>query len=158
MSELVATPAQRRARVALIGLGVALLGLGGVVLLLDVPPRAYPGILLWFAGAIVVHDLLIAPAVFAVSVLLRRLGRRLPGAVLAIVQAGIVVVAVITAIVVPEILKKDIGSANPTILPLDYAQNLVVVYGIVGGLTLLAIVAYLLIARRQKPRPPSSHD
>ncbi len=159
MSEVLASPAQKKARVVLIAGGIALLGVGGLTLLMDVEPAAYIGILLWFAAAIIIHDGIIAPAVFGVSVVMRRAGRRLPGAVLAILQAGIVVVSIVTALVVPAILKKDIGSANPTILPLDYVANLGVVYVVVGVLTVAAVIAYLLVAaRRQKTRPSSSQD
>lgn len=159
MSEILATPAQKKARVVLIAGGIALLGVGGLTLLMDVEPKAYIGILLWFAGAIIIHDGIIAPVVFGVGVVLRRAGRRLPGAVLAILQAGIVVVSIVTALVVPEILKQDIGSANPTILPLDYMANLGVVYAIVAVLTIAAVILYLVVtARRQKTRSSSSQD
>jgi branched-subunit amino acid transport protein len=147
------------ARVVLIAGGLGFLGLGGLVLLLDVNPARYLGIALWFAGAIVVHDALIAPGVFVAGVVLRRLGRKLPGVVLAIIQGAIVVLAIVTAIVVPEILKKEIGSANPTILPLDYLPNLLALYLAVALATLAAIVVYVVVAaRRAKPRSPITQD
>jgi branched-subunit amino acid transport protein len=146
-------------RVVLIAGGLGFLGLGGLVLLLDVNPARYLGIALWFAGAIVVHDALIAPGVFVAGVVLRRLGRKLPGVVLAIIQGAIVVLAIVTAIVVPEILKKEIGSANPTILPLDYLPNLLALYLAVALATLAAIVVYVVVAaRRAKPRSPITQD
>jgi hypothetical protein len=146
-------------RVVLIAGGLGFLGLGGLVLLLDVNPARYLGIVLWFAGAIILHDAIIAPAVVVVGIILRRLGRRLPGAILVIVQIAIVLLAIVTAIVVPEILKKQIGSANPTILPLDYLPNLLALYLTVGLLTLATIAVYVVVAaRRAKPRPPSTQD
>jgi hypothetical protein len=146
-------------RAILIAGGLGLLGVGGLVLLLDVNPVRYLGIALWFAGAIVVHDALIAPGVFVAGIVLRRLGRRLPGAVIAIIQGAIVVLAIVTAIVVPEILKKEIGSANPTILPLDYLPNLLGLYLTVALATLAAIAVYVVIAaRRAKPRSPITQD
>jgi hypothetical protein len=146
-------------RVILIAGGLGLLGLGGLVLLLDVNPARYLGIALWFAGAIIVHDALIAPGVFVAGIVLRRLGRKLPGVVLAIIQGAIVVLAIITAIVVPEILKKEIGSANPTILPLDYLPNLLGLYLAVAIATLAAIAVYVVVAaRRAKPRSPITQD
>ena len=146
-------------RVLLIGGGLAFLALGGLVLLLDVNPARYLGIALWFAGAIVIHDALIAPGVFVAGIVLRRLGRKLPGAVIAIIQVPIVMLAIVTAIVVPEILKKEIGSANPTILPLDYLPNLAVLYLVTAIATLAAIVLYVVVAaRREKSRPSIDHD
>jgi hypothetical protein len=158
--EVTASEGQRVAQIVLIVAGVLMLGIGGIVVLNDVGSlQSYGGILLWFVGAIIIHDAIIAPVVFGIGVLMRKVGRRIPGAVLLILQAAIVVVAIMTALVVPEILKKDIGTANPTILPLDYAANLSGFYGLIVVLTVVAIVVYLLIAaRRQKPRPSSSQD
>lgn len=146
-------------RAVLIAGGLGLLGLGGLVLLLDVNPARYLGIALWFAGAIVVHDALIAPGVVVVGIVLRRLGRKLPGAVVAIIQGAIVVPAIVTALVVPEILKKEIGSANPTILPLDYVGNLAGLYLGTALATIAAITVYVVVAaRREKSRPPMRQD
>lgn len=147
------------ARVVLVAGGLGFLGLGGLVLLLDVNPARYGGILLWFAGAIIVHDAIVAPGVVVAGIVLRRLGSRLPGAVIVIVQAALVLVAIVTAIVVPAILKKEIGSANPTILPLEYLPNLVGFALAVGLATLAAIAVYVVVvARRTKPRPPITQD
>lgn len=158
--EVTASEGQRTAQIVLIVAGVLMLGIGGIVLLNDVNSiKSYGGILLWFAGAIIIHDAIIAPVVFGIGVVMRKVGKRLPGAILLILQAAIVVVAIMTALVVPEILKKEIGTANPTILPLDYAANLSGFYGLIALLTVAAIVIYLLVAaRRQKPRPSSSQD
>jgi hypothetical protein len=149
----------RRWRIALISCGVALLGVGGLVLLADVPPGRYLGILVWFAGALVIHDGIAAMVVFGVSVLLRRAGKRIPWAVIAVIQGALVIAAVVTALVVPEILKKAIGSANPTILPLDYGLNLVLFYAALVLATAITIVVYFaIIARRQKLRALNSQD
>ena len=150
------TTAQRRWRVALVVLGLGLLLLGGVVLLNDVAPKRYLGIVAWFIGAIVIHDGIIAPAVFGVSVLMRRAGRRIPLPVILIVQGAIVVGAIMALLVFPEIAKKAIGSANPSILPLDYTGNLIGFYAVLALLTAVAIGIYLAVARRQKARPSKS--
>lgn len=148
----------RRWRIGLIAVGLALLALGGVVLLMDVSPTRYPGIVAWFIGALIIHDGIIAMVVFGVSVLLRRSAARIPWGVIAIVQGALVVAAIVTAIVVPEILKQRIGSANPSILPLDYGLNLALFYIGLAVVTGGAIVLYRILARRQKLRPSISHD
>ncbi len=136
-----------RIRIALIVVGVLVIGLGGIVLLNDVNPARYLGIVLWFAGALVIHDGLIAPVVLGVHLLLRRAGRRIPVAVILIVQGALVVAALMTALVVPEILKQGIGSANPTILPLDYAGNLLRFYAGLALVTAASIAVVLLRSR-----------
>jgi hypothetical protein len=149
------TPAQRRWRIALVATGLLLLAVGGIVLVNDVAPTRYLGIVTWFAGAIILHDGILAPIVLGFSLLLRRTGRRIPLAVLLIVQTAIVVGAIVGFVVVPEIAKKSIGRANPTLLPLDYGLNLALFYGALVLVTALAVGVYLRVAaRRQKLRSP----
>jgi hypothetical protein len=141
-------------RIALVVVGIALLVLGGLVLLEDVAPKRYGGILLWFAGAIVIHDGIIAGIVIAVNLTLRKAGRRVPLGVLAIVQSAIVVGAIVSLIVFPQIVKQGIGTLNPTILPLDYAANLVLFYGVLVAVTAVAIAVYLRVTARRREDAP----
>lgn len=131
-------------RIALISLGLGLLAIGGIVLLLDVAPRDYIGIVTWFAGAIILHDGLLSLGVFATNLVLRRAGRIVPWAVIAIVQGAIVVGGIVTLIVVPQIVKKSIGTTNSTVLPLDYGLNLGLFY---AGLLLVTVVTIGLYLR-----------
>lgn len=137
-------------QVGLIAFGVGLLLAGGVVLLMDVKPERYLGIAVWFIGALIVHDGIAAMAVFGVSIFMRRAGKRIPVVVIAIVQGALVIGAIFTAIVVPEILKKSIGSANPTILPLNYGLNLLLFYAGLAVVTAGAIVVALVVRRRSR--------
>ena len=152
------TTATRRWRTGLILFGIALLLIGAITLLNDVNPSSYVGIAIWLLGALVIHDGIAAFAIFGVSIVMRRAGRRIPLAVIAIVQAALVVAALFFVIVVPQILKKQIGTANPSILPLEYGMNLVLFYAGLAVATAVAITVYLVFARRQKLRPSSSHD
>lgn len=161
----VATPASRVSptiritRLVLIAVGVALLAVGAVVLLVDVSATSYPGLLLWLAGSLVLHDGVLAAIVFVVSLALRKSGKRIPFAVLLIVQGAVVVAAIASLLVVPEILKKEIGTTNPTVLPLEYGSNLIGLYVVLAVLTAIAVTGYLLVAaRRQKARPSVTQD
>ncbi len=144
--------AVRRWQIAFIAAGVLIIGLGGVVLLLDVNPARYLGIALWFAGALVLHDAVVAPVVLGVHLLLRRAGRRIPLSVVLILQGALVVAALMTALVVPEILKQGIGSANPTILPLDYAGNLIRFQVGLALVTAVSIAIAVRVDRRARSR------
>jgi hypothetical protein len=149
----------RRWRIGLVVVGLLLLAIGGIVLVNDVSPKKYVGIVIWFAGALIVHDGIVSPLVFAFGLGLRRMGKRIPFAVLALVQGAIVIALLVALIVVPEILKKKIGSANPTILPLDYGPHLAVFFASLVVLTALAAAVYLLVAaRRQKLRRLETQD
>jgi hypothetical protein len=130
-------------RVGLVVVGLLLLALGAVTMLGDVNPKRYVGILTWFLGALIIHDGIVAFAVVGINVAMRRAGRRVPLPVLLILQGAIVVGAIMALVVFPEIAKQGIGSANPTLLPLDYARNLAVFYAALVVVTTVAIVVYL---------------
>ena len=149
----------RNWRIALILLGLTLLGIAVIVLFQEVNPKRYIGILTWFVGALVIHDGIIAPAVFGVTLVARRAQRRVPAVVIAIIEGALVIGGIITLIVVPEILKKSIGTLSSSILPQNYALHLGVFYVVLVVLTALAIGIYLrLFARRQKLLPPDDQD
>ncbi|KOY54912.1 MULTISPECIES: hypothetical protein [unclassified Streptomyces] len=97
------------------GLGLALMGLGGALLIQQPSPWR---IALWLAGAVVVHDGLIAPLVIAVAVLTGAFGLRLRG----VPRAALIVAGSLTAIALPPLLRPG-GAANPTVVPLDYVRN-----------------------------------
>ena len=139
--------------------GVALLVVGAAVLMVDVSASSYPGLFVWLAGSLVLHDGVLAVIVVVVSVVLRRSSRRIPFGVLLIVQGAVVVAAIASLVVVPEILKKGIGTTNPTVLPLEYGVNLLWFYAVLAVLTALAVLVYLRVAaRRQKLRPSVTQD
>jgi hypothetical protein len=137
----------------LIAVGALLLGMGGLTFLAEVTVDQYPGVVIWLGGAILLHDGVGAMAVFAVTVIARRTLRVIPFVVVCIVQAALAISVVVTVLVVPEIVKGWIGSANPTILPLDYARNLALFYAAVAAVTAIAIVIALARGRRRRPAP-----
>jgi len=146
-------------QIGLIAFGIALLGIGVVVLFQEVNPKRYIGILTWLVAALIIHDGIIAPAVFAVSLLSRRLSTRVPAVVIAIVQGALVVGGVVTLIVVPEILKKSIGTLSSSILPQNYLLNLFLFYGALVAVTVaIAVGYYRRFARRANVRPSLDHD
>ncbi len=139
----------RAVRATLVAVGVLGLALGAAVLLLKQTPVQIVGVGVWMLGAILLHDAVLSPIVVGVGILARKRGRRVPFALLAIVQAGIVVGAILTLLVLPEIYAKTLGTANPTVLPLDYSLNLALTWAAVAVLTALACGAYLALARRR---------
>lgn len=139
-------------RAVLVVLGVLLLLLGAYVMIDTLNPVKIAGVALWFILALIVHDGIIALVTFGVAFVLRSAGRALPIAVLAIVQAGLVLCSVFAIIVLPAVYKKSIGTNNPTVLPLDYGGSLVILWAVIVVLTALAVVGYTAVARRQKNR------
>ena len=149
--------ATRRVQIALVVVGVALLAVGGITLLNDVNPKRYIGLASWLIGALIIHDGIIAPTVFVIILIFRRANKRIPVVFLLIVQGAIVVGSIVALLVVPEILKKAIGAANPTLLPLDYSTNLVVFLIGLAILTGIALGAYAALSRA-KARSPLTQE
>ena len=137
-------------RIALIVIGLAGLFAGAVILVQKERPDQILGVIVWIGAAIIVHDGILSPLLLLVDVWMRRAGRRIPYAVLAIIQGGVVVGAIMSMLVLPEIYKKSIGSKNPTILPLDYGLNLALFWAAVAVLTAAACALYL---RRTRTAP-----
>ncbi|MCP3820035.1 hypothetical protein NLX86_18640 [Streptomyces sp. A3M-1-3] len=117
--------------VLLMGVGAALLAGGGQ--LADVA--------VWLAGAVVLHDGVIAPLVLAAGLLLAGVPAR--GAV----RAALVVAGCLTVVALPVLLRPG-APTNPSALPLDYVQNWLLVLGAVAVVT-----AALPLARRLRSRP-----
>lgn len=139
-------------RAALLALGLILLATGVGVLLVEIRPDNYPGIALWLLAALVLNDALGAGVVFAVSLFLRRIARsrfgtHIPYAVFAIVQGALVVGVIVTVVVLPELFHQAVGTANPSVLPLDYGKNLLIVHAVLIGVMAM-MIATALIWRR----------
>ena len=138
-------------RAGLIAVGLGLLAFGGYVFLVDNNPSTYPGIATWLAGAIILHDGVGAMAVFGVTVLTRRAGG-IPFAVRAILQGAAAIGVLVAVLVAPEIIKQAIGTANPSVLPLDYVRNLLLFEAGLVVATVVAIVVTLAVRRRAAAR------
>ena len=148
----------RRWRIGLIVGGAAILILSAVILLTTVNPSRYLGIVEWFIAALIVHDAIIAPVVFGIAVITRKAARRIPLPVLAIAQGGLVVGAIFTIVLVPEILAQRYAHLFSTLLPFDYLRNLGLLWAGTLALTALAILGYFVVrsavgSRRLKKRP-----
>ncbi|TSI19541.1 hypothetical protein [Brevibacterium aurantiacum] len=151
-----------RTSLVLVGIGIA--SYGAVLVLARFGLDQIIGLAIWLAAAVVLHDFILVPIVtliarFAFGQKTSSLAgsgsaesgsdfRPNPGSRrLAIVRALLVSASLISVVVVPEIVALGRGVANPTILPGDYAHNLLWLWAFV----LAAVVAVLgigLIAAR----------
>ena len=138
----------RAARTVLIALGAVLLGVGAGALVAGVPSRQWLGILLWLAGAVVLHDAIFAPLVLVGSRILRRVGARVSWVQVAVVQVALVAGAALTLIAIPGIASQAKGARNPSVLIFPYAMHLGLIWAAVGVLT-AAIVLVVGLRRRR---------
>ena len=144
------------ARVVLGGLGVLVLLVGVWKVLHAVQPQNYLWLVLWLAGAVVLHDGVLDPLLVLLRSASHRGLRRLPDAAVSVVKGGFVLGGLLVLVVVPMIYAQHLGPANPTILPGPYAARLVVSLIVIAVFTVLAAVLVVLRARRSpRTRTPS---
>ncbi len=99
-----------------------------------------PGQLARFVvGGALLHDLVVAPLVILAATLL---ARAVPGRARPLVQAAVVVSAVVALFAYPLVRAYGLATNNPTSLPHNYTANLLVVLGLVW------VVAAALTVRR----------
>ena len=91
------------------------------------------------AGALL-HDLLVAPLVIAAGVLV---ARAVPGRARPVVQAALMVTAVVALFSYPLVRAYGLATHNPTSLPHNYAVNLIVVLGLVWAAAAAVVLARL---------------
>jgi hypothetical protein len=139
----------RIARIVLVAVGALSILLGAWVLFDTVKPKSIWGLLTWLIAAVILHDGIVSPIVVGISVGMRRVGRTIPAAVLAIVQAGVLVGCVFTLVVVPEIIRKAKIPKNYTVLPFDYGTRLALLWAAVAVVTAVAVLVYLRVRSRR---------
>ncbi|HEX4363569.1 MAG TPA: hypothetical protein VHZ75_03405 [Solirubrobacteraceae bacterium] len=118
--------------------GAAIFAFGLYGLLHNAVQTVPADVLKWIAGALILHDAIIAPATLIAGILLTRL---LPAAIRAGMRATLAVCAVVVVMSVPVLKAVGRRPDNPSLLPHDYGQNLAIVVAVilVGG-ALLTVV------------------
>ncbi len=120
-------------------LGGALVALGCAGLVLSLDPVGWA---LWVGGILVAHDAVLVPVVLLAGVAVRRAGGP--------VRAGLTVAGLVTLATLPTVLALGRRADNPSILPLEYGRNLLIVLALVG---LITLVSRILAAVRDREKP-----
>ncbi|MFE9727928.1 hypothetical protein ACFYQ5_31275 [Streptomyces sp. NPDC005794] len=114
-------------RYAVGAVGVALMGLGGTLILTG---ASVPwDVAVWLAGSIALHDAVIAPLVLAAGLLLSRVPAS--STMRGVVRGALIVAGCLTAVVLPVLVRPG-GVANSSVLPLDYVRNWLLALGAVA--------------------------
>ena len=140
----------RAARVALVVVGGGLALYGGFLLFTEQRLDQVLAVVIWLAGAIVLHDAILAPASAAVGGGLRRAGGRMPRGAATLIGAGLAIGAVVTILVVPLLIAQARGPRNPTVLAGEYALALAVAWLAIAVLVAAGVAA---LHARDRPRP-----
>lgn len=101
----------------------------------------------WGVGGLVAHDAVAVPLALLVGVVVSRF---LPGVLRAPVQAGLFVSAAVTLAAVPFVLGYGRKPDNPSLLPLPYGRNLLLLLAVVWAV--VAVAALVRILRRRLVR------
>nr|WP_093879062.1 hypothetical protein [Streptomyces sp. TLI_105] len=126
-------------RYGLGALGVALVGLGAWLVVAEPDPL---GVLVWLAGALVLHDGILAPLVLAVGLLL--VGRRRRG----LLRGALLVAGSVVLVTLPLLVRPG-APPNPSALPLPYGRNLAIVLVAVTVVTGVRVAVQRWRERRQ---------
>ena len=129
--------------VGAIGIGFVSIGVRGIVTHSDdTHPRSW---ITWVIAAALAHDLILAPAVGVIGVLV---GRLVPGRARAAVQIGLLVSGCVLVVGLTAVLTPGGRHYfdNASLLPLAYGRNLLIVLAIVWTAIAIAIV---VVSRRR---------
>ncbi|MFI8520781.1 hypothetical protein ACIGEZ_23575 [Streptomyces sp. NPDC085481] len=118
-------------------IGVALTGLGAWLVAVEPDPW---GVLVWLAGAVVLHDGILAPLVLAVGLLLVARSQR------GLWRGALIVAGSVVLVTLPLLVRPG-EPPNASALPLPYARNLVIVLAAVA----VATLAVSLVRRGRQP-------
>jgi hypothetical protein len=136
--------AAKTLRLALGGLGAAVLGFGVFGLLTEPAVSDPAAVGQWLVLGLLAHDALLAPFVFLLCALAFRItGARWRGRLAALLLIG----GSLVLISVPALLQKG-RNPNPTVLPLDYARNLATLLAVL--VAAMALYGGLDAARRRR--------
>lgn len=111
-------------------------------------------VLTWLAGALLVHDGLLAPLALAVGWALARL---LPATPRRVVVTGLFIAGCLVLVALPPLLAPGVPD-NPTTTPRDYSRGLLVWLGVDLLLTLAVLLAGLAVRRRRQARQQSQQS
>jgi hypothetical protein len=142
----------RAVRAVLVVVGACLVAVGVAEALAHLTVGQLGGLGVWLAGAVVVHDALVAPATAVVSRMIERGGRALSPASRGILRVGLVVGSVLTLVLVPGVVAQGRGTSNPTVLTHDYAVTLGVVWAVVAVVAVVTVASVLVLQRRSDVR------
>ncbi|MFG1865247.1 hypothetical protein [Microbispora bryophytorum] len=125
-----------------LGGGLVVAGIAGLVV--NAHQTDPLGWALWFGGLIAAHDGVLVPLVLLAGVAVGRLTKPSP------VRAALTVAAVLSLVALPMVAGIGRRADNPSLLPLDYGRNLLVVLGLIALVTALTTIALRLRGTRRR--------
>jgi len=140
----------RATRIALGVLALACFAVAATVL----PALGLEGLLrlgVWLAVAIVLHDGVLVPVMQTTGALAGRLP--VPRSAVLLVEGGVLVGLLVSALAIPPLATQRNGPANPTVVPQDYLANLGAFWAVDAALVAVGLVVIAWRMRRSSARP-----
>jgi hypothetical protein len=121
-------PVNPRVFLPMAALGIAIMGFG-VYGLFENSARTHPGHwVMWFFGAAIAHDFVLAPTVAIVGVVA---ARQVPSRYRPIVQGALIASGIVVLTAYPFVRGYGRQPSNPTVLPNNYLIGLLVVLSVI---------------------------
>lgn len=156
MAGQVAPPSGRTGlslRIGLGAVGVALLGYGAVRIFTDAKDTKPFALAKWLVGSLLVHDLLIAPAVIGIGWVL---GRVVPARARAYLQAALICGGLVSAVGVLMIWRQGkYGATSLALLQQNYRANLLLLLVIIALGAAIGYLIEVVRTKRTKTRSPA---
>ena len=127
--------------VGALGVAAVLFGLRGLVF--GGVATNWPAPAVWLVAGVLAHDLLVVPVVAAAGWVLARV---VPATVRPVVRGGLLVAAMVTVVGLTVLSGKG-DARNPSLTPLDYPRNYLLV---LAGVALITAALVVLRSRRVK--------
>jgi hypothetical protein len=134
-------------RLAIAGVGIALILVGAVYALTWVAPAQYPVIVVWLVAALVIHDGVLAPIVVAFGVLGRGTAARMGVGATSVARAALVVAACCSLVAIPGIAVSALGARNDTIHSSNYLVVLAALWAV--AIVISGVAVWIGLRRTQ---------
>jgi hypothetical protein len=121
-----------RGRLIPYGLGAVSIGVGFTGLLVDASDTHPVGWAIWFAGAAIAHDALLAPLIFGAAYLTGRVPGPAP------LRVALVLAGSVTLVALPLVWQEGRRPDNPSILPGAYGTTIIVLVGLITAAAVIA--------------------
>jgi hypothetical protein len=141
-------------RLAVAAIGIVMIGIGlrGIIDHgADTHPRSW---LIWIVAVALGDDLIVIPVLLLIGAVVARV---VPSAVRAVVQTAMLISGAVSAVGIVAILASNrrIHRNNPSLLPLPYVRNLVVIL-IAIWLVAAVVMTVILVGHRRGVQAPTA--
>jgi hypothetical protein len=142
-------------RIILATVGILVVLYGITNLFIHIPIQTLVLVAIWLVAALIIHDLILAPAVVGVGWLLRRF---VPDRARRYLQVGLIISSIVTVLAIPMIYRRGSQPPEKTLLIQNYGANLALLLGIVAGITLAAYAVRVARDQSSRTTPPPPAD